>query len=244
MKELVDLNLQGIVFDCDGVIAETEDLHRRAYNRIFKEEDLDIYWSMEQYRLELVELGEEKLTRIGGERGIKDPGSFARKLVQKKREVLMEIIKEGLEKKQLTARPGIARLAQEAADSGVKIGAASITNRSAVEAIIEGVLGSQIFSYFEFIATSELVKNQKPAPDVYKVAVDKLGIDAKKSVAVEDTIHGMHSAQAAGLKCIVTPCDHTKDDNFEGADLLVPDLGEPGNNHHVDLNMLNDLVTT
>ncbi len=237
-----DRVLQGIIFDCDGVIAETEDLHRKAYNRIFREEGLDFHWSKEQYARELVMLGTDKLEILARERGVEHPRQFAEALVKRKRGVLEEIIASNLGNGGLTARPGIKRLVREAAEAGIKIGAASITNRAAVASIIQGVIGPELFAQFSFIATSELVKNQKPAPDIYIVAAEKLGIDPAKSAAIEDTLHGMQSAQGAGLKCVVTPSEYTKNDTFPGADLVVPDLGEPDNGYCVTLETLENLV--
>ena len=234
--------LQGIIFDCDGVIAETEDFHRQAYNRIFEEENLGYYWSKEQYARELVMLGTDKLEILARERGIEHPRQFAEAIVRKKRNVLEEIIEKNRMDGNLVARPGIKRLISEAAEEGLKIGVASITNRSAVAAIIRSVIGDSLFSNIAFIATSELVKNQKPAPDVYILAAKELGIDPGKSIAVEDTVHGMQAAQGAGLKCVVTPSEYTITNTFEGADLLVPDLGEPGNGHCVTVGTLDRLV--
>lgn len=236
-------NIEGIIFDVDGVIAETEDYHRQAYNRIFREEGLDIQWSFEDYKRDMAMLGGTKLVLFGRKMGIADPEGFSQRLVLKKRTALENIIQEKLSKHELSARPGVARLIREASDEGVKIGAASITNKSTVESIIKGALGDDLFSRFEFIAGGDIVANKKPAPDIYILTVKALRITPERAVAIEDTSHGLKAAQGAGLKCVITRSEYTQDDYFDGADLVVSDLGEPGNNHCVDLKILDKICS-
>lgn len=234
-------HIDGIIFDVDGVIAETEDYHRQAYNRVFREEGLDIHWTFEDYKRDMAMLGGTKLALLGKKMGIDDPEGFSAGLVLKKRMNLEKIIQVKLENGELTARPGVARLIREASDAGVKIGAASITNKSSVEAIIKGALGDDLFSKFEFIAGGDMVINKKPAPDIYLLTVKTLGVKPERTVAIEDTSHGLKAAQGAGLKCVITRSEYTQDDCFDGADIVVADLGEPGNNHCINLQTLNTI---
>lgn len=236
-------HIEGIIFDVDGVIAETEDYHRQAYNQVFQEERLDIHWAFEDYKRDMAMLGGTKLALLGRKMGITDPEEFALRLVLKKRMTLKNIIQEKLRCHELVARPGIARLIHEASNAGVKIGAASITNKSSVESIIKGALGDDLFSRFEFIAGGDIVENKKPAPDIYILTVKTIGINPERTVAIEDTPHGLKAAQGAGLKCVITRSEYTQDEYFDGADLVVSDLGEPGNTHYVNLQMLDNICS-
>jgi beta-phosphoglucomutase-like phosphatase (HAD superfamily) len=71
-----------------------------------------------------------------------------------------------------------------------------------------------------------MVKRKKPAPDVYNMAVEQMGLDKSKCVIVEDSGIGWQSAKAAGIACIVTKSSYTKDENFSGANMVVDELGD------------------
>jgi beta-phosphoglucomutase-like phosphatase (HAD superfamily) len=76
------------------------------------------------------------------------------------------------------------------------------------------------------IFAGDMVKKKKPAPDVYLMAVDSLGLDKSKCVIVEDSEIGLGAAKAAGIKCIVTKSSYTANEDFDGADMIVDELGD------------------
>ena len=74
---------------------------------------------------------------------------------------------------------------------------------------------------FEVLATGDEVAEHKPDPAVYLLALDRLGLQAKDAVALEDTVHGVAAAHAAGLRCVAVPNPHADHARFEAADLLL-----------------------
>ncbi|MGW6413257.1 HAD family hydrolase [Streptomyces vinaceus] len=74
---------------------------------------------------------------------------------------------------------------------------------------------------FEVIASGDEVRRRKPAPDVYLLALERLGLDASRAIAVEDTLHGVAAAQDAGLACIAIPNRYADFDSFGQADLVL-----------------------
>jgi beta-phosphoglucomutase-like phosphatase (HAD superfamily) len=68
---------------------------------------------------------------------------------------------------------------------------------------------------------------QKPSPDVYNVALAKLGVPAQRAIAFEDSAIGVQAAKAAGLFTVVTPSVWTTAQDFAAADLILPSLGDP-----------------
>jgi beta-phosphoglucomutase-like phosphatase (HAD superfamily) len=72
-----------------------------------------------------------------------------------------------------------------------------------------------------------VVANKKPAPDIYNVALQTLGVDPARAVAVEDSAIGVESAKAAGLFTVATPSTWTQTQDFTAADLLLESLGDP-----------------
>ena len=71
-----------------------------------------------------------------------------------------------------------------------------------------------------------MVAKKKPAPDVYLMAVNQMGLDKSRCVVVEDSEIGLGAAKAAGISCIVTKSSYTANENFKGADMIVDELGD------------------
>lgn len=75
---------------------------------------------------------------------------------------------------------------------------------------------------FTTLATGDEVPAVKPAPDVYLLALERLGLDPAEAIAVEDTPHGVAAAKAAGLACIAIPNPFASPTRFAQADLVLP----------------------
>jgi len=101
-------------------------------------------------------------------------------------------------------------------------------------------LGPERASKFRIFA-GDMVKKKKPAPDVYNMAVDEMGLDKARCVIVEDSGIGLKAALAAGISCIVTKSSYTADEDFAGADLVVDELGDDPNTR-VTLDTLRSLL--
>jgi len=74
---------------------------------------------------------------------------------------------------------------------------------------------------FDVIVGGDLVAQHKPAPDVYRLALSRLGLEGGQVVAVEDTPHGVDAAQAAGLACIAIPNPHVGVDRVSHAEVVL-----------------------
>jgi beta-phosphoglucomutase-like phosphatase (HAD superfamily) len=61
------------------------------------------------------------------------------------------------------------------------------------------------------------VPAKKPAPDIYRWVLERLGLPASACLAIEDSANGLRAAQGAGLRCLVTPNDYTTGEDFSGA---------------------------
>ena len=82
---------------------------------------------------------------------------------------------------------------------------------------------------------------KKPAPDIYLLTLSRLACPPENALAVEDSRHGMQAAIAAGLRCIVTPSEYTRGDNFDAAALCISDL-EGGSGPPVTVNTLKSIL--
>lgn len=132
-------------------------------------------------------------------------------------------------------RPGVLGLLQEARAAGVRLAIATTTSPENVHALLEHLL-PEGDHWFEVIGAGDVVIKKKPAPDIYFWVLERLGLGPSACLAFEDSENGLRSAQAAGLRTVVTPNGYTKGHDFSGATLVVEDLAA------VDLASLRRLV--
>jgi HAD superfamily hydrolase (TIGR01509 family) len=223
--------LKALLFDCDGVLVDTErDGHRVAFNRAFQSKAWDIEWSVEEYgELLKVAGGKERMRhyfeRVGWPDGVADKDALVKELHKLKTDLFMRIIESG----ELALRPGVARLIDEAMGAGVDLAVCSTSNERAVNLVVEKLLGAQRKAAFKGIFAGDIVSRKKPDPEVYCLALERLGREPQECVVVEDSRNGFLAARAAGMRCVVTTNGYTQNEDFSGADVLVPELGDPPN---------------
>jgi len=215
-----------LLFDCDGVIAETErDVHRISFNEAFKAKGLSDEWSVEKYG-ELLRIGggKERMTgyfnEVGWPQSVPeaDRKDFIKELHLMKTENFNKVVESG--KCQL--RPGVMRLMDEALNAGVFVAVCSTSNEKAVTTIVRTLLGDRLGKIK--IYAGDIVENKKPAPDVYLLAAKELGVEPQKCWVIEDSEIGCKAGKAAGMKVVVTKSIYTENENFEGAEAVIKDL--------------------
>jgi beta-phosphoglucomutase-like phosphatase (HAD superfamily) len=81
-------------------------------------------------------------------------------------------------------------------------------------------------AFNESFAACDEVRANKPAAEVYQLALWRLGIAPHRAVAFEDFRNGLHAAKSAGIACIVVPGEYSLGDDFAGADLVVPEFSD------------------
>lgn len=222
--------MKALLFDCDGVLADTErDGHRVAFNQAFAAKGLDVEWEVPLYG-ELLKIagGKERMRhyfdRRGWPAGVTDLVALIHDLHRLKTNLFMHIVESG----QLPLRSGVKRLVDEAIAAGVQLAVCSTSNERAVTTIVETLLGRERRAKFAIFA-GDIVPRKKPAPDIYLLTRDRLGLQAKECVVVEDSRNGLLSAKVAGMHCLITKSSYTGQENFQEADLVVDELGDdPG----------------
>jgi HAD superfamily hydrolase (TIGR01509 family) len=233
-----------LLFDCDGVILETEELHRLAYNAAFEAADLTIggervAWSVAYYDVlqNTVGGGKPKMffhfrnttgefPSVGGEPAPTSPEA-QQELVDKLQAHKTEIYRAYIEEKAV-ARPGVIELMDEAlADPTIAVGVCSASTKEAVQKVLAVTLGADRLSQLNVCILGDDVSEKKPSPMIYNEARERIGIDKERCVVVEDSMVGLRAAKAAGMKCVITYTASTAGEDFygEGADAKVPELG-------------------
>jgi HAD superfamily hydrolase (TIGR01509 family) len=222
--------LRALIFDVDGTLAETEDLHRQAFNRAFAELGLSWHWDEALYAdLLTVMGGKERLahyidTRHGD--AAEALHALAPEIHARKTAAYGALVAAG----GLPLRPGIARLIAEARAAGLRLAVATTTSRPNVERLLAANFPPDA-APFDVIAAGDEADRKKPAPDVFLLALAGLGLPASEAVAFEDSAAGISSARAAGLPVLATRSRYTSSHRLDGAFSAVSDLGEPERPH-------------
>jgi len=221
--------LQALLFDVDGTLADTEEIHRQSFNEAFAAAGLDWDWSPRRYgELLTVTGGKERIRHYLESEGIRlappqGLDAFIAELHQAKTEFYTRTVGTG----GMPLRPGVKRLLLEARQAGLRLGIATTTTPENVTALLVNSLAADGCDWFEVIAGGGVVPRKKPDPGIYDYAMEKMGLTPAACLAFEDSENGLRSARDAGLKTLVTPSDYTLDHDFSGAALLVDSLGEP-----------------
>lgn len=222
-----------LIFDCDGVLADTEQFgHLPAFNQLFGEEDLPLYWSVEEYaRRVKIGGGKERLKsalsdEVLNQAGLPGEGPELDRIIarwhKRKSAIYADLVNSGV----MPGRPGIRRIAQAAHDDGWRLAVASTSAESSVRAVLRHAVGEDLAGNFSVYA-GDIVPAKKPAPDIYLHALEDMGVEAAETVVVEDSRNGLESAAAAGLPTVVTVSSFTGDEDFTEASLVVSNLGDP-----------------
>ncbi len=219
--------MQALIFDCDGVLVDTErDGHRVAFNDAFRAAGLAAEWSVDRYG-ELLSTGggKERMRRHFDETGWPahipsgDRDALILSLHHAKTDLFMRIIEGGA----LPLRPGVARMVDAALAAGMQVAVCSTSNERAVSAVVRVLLGADRAARITIFAGDAVVR-KKPDPAIYKLAATTLGLTPAACVVIEDSHMGLTAAKAAGMRCIVTKSAYSQDEDFTGADRVVPDL--------------------
>lgn len=224
-------NLQAVLFDVDGTLADTErDGHRVGFNRAFEEAGLDWHWDVELYgELLAVTGGKERirhfLSRFHPEM-LDEEGIDERiaGLHKRKTHYYLELLRAG----EIPLRAGVERLLQECRDAGLRLAIATTTTPENVTTLLEATLGADSIDWFEVIAAGDIVPAKKPAPDIYTYTLEKMSLRPDECVALEDSGNGIKSANQAYIPTLITINGYTKDEDFTGARAVVDQFGMPG----------------
>ena len=224
-----------LIFDCDGVLADTErDGHRVAFNATFREFGLPVEWSEEEYAVKLqIAGGKERMAslltpefvRANGLPGDADgQTALLAEWHKRKTAIYTGMVVAG----QLPTRPGIHRIIAEAQDAGWTLAVASTSAEPSVRAILERAAAPGRAARFDLVLAGDVVEHKKPAPDIYLLALERLGVTAAETLVIEDSRNGLLAANAAGLRCVMTVNGYTEEEDNSEAILVVSSLGDPG----------------
>ena len=202
--------MKSILFGSIGVLTESSEIQRRAFNEAFKEFGLDWYWNAANYI--------KMLEKPGGLNRIAEYSKF--KLNENEvKEIHNLKVKhfKYLSKNKLKPRRGILEIIDYGFKNNIKVGFITTTNKLTLDLVTEGLSDFIDFSKFDLITYDENVSRRKPYPDIYNYAIKKLDLDCSSSISIENTIENYKSSTKAKLPTLFYPGEYTffrDSDNF------------------------------
>ena len=182
--------IEAVIFDMDGVLVNSEPLINAAAIAMFKEKGLIV---QPDDFLPFVGAGEDRY--IGG---VAEKYHFSVDVHQAKMrtyEIYLDLVPT-----QLEAFPGVHALVGSCRQAGLRVAVASGTDRIKAIASLQKIGLPE--EAWDAVVTGEQVKQNKPAPDIFLIAAQKLGIPSAACVVLEDSVNGVRAARAAGMRCV------------------------------------------
>jgi HAD superfamily hydrolase (TIGR01509 family) len=200
--------IEAVIFDFDGLLMDTEGSALAAWQYEYRvhglELDLTTFWA--DHGGDVTEQRYSLLAELVGP-------AFDRAVSDARRREYRDRLHESMQ-----LCPGIPSWLDEAATLGLRLAVASSSPTEWVRKLLDGVNSLDVF---ELTACGEEVAAPKPDPAVYLLALQRLGLDGRHAIAVEDSPHGVAAAHAAGMQCIAIPNGHTDPARFGAADVLL-----------------------
>lgn len=215
--------LKAVIFDFDGVIADSEALHYKALNAVFNRYGVDVpkdvHW--EKY---LGYSDRENIEAVNRDYNMGMDDTKIQELIDEKKVVFDELVADGS-----IIIDGVATFIQRLIDRGVRRAICSGALRSDIDLMLHG---TDFRDAFEAIVSADDVKHGKPDPEGYLLALNKLNengtkpIEAAQCIVIEDSHWGLEAAAAAGMNPIAVTNTYPKEELDGKAQKIVDRLNE------------------
>lgn len=207
--------MKAVFFGAIGTLVETSELQRKAFNRAFVAHGIDWYWDRAQYA--------SLLKTSGGAKRIADFAADLGETVDAKAVHATKVAIYGalLRRNGLQLRPGVLSLIRAAKDRDLAVGFVTTTGKDQSQALLDALRSELPSNTFDYIGDASRVSKSKPAPDIYRDALQCLDMAAEDVIAIEDSPSSAAAAVAAGIMTFATPGFYHTDAAFPAGVVLL-----------------------
>lgn len=200
--------IKAVIFDMDGVMIDSEPLWEKTERVLLARRSIDY---SPEYRDQIVGLNQNDSGKLLVETfNLKESVS---EIISERVEILTAIYEEELE-----LVPGLIPLLGDLRANDYPLAVASSSPLRVINFVLDMF---SLHDYFSAVVSGECTENGKPHPDIYLHTADRLGVEPRECVAIEDSINGVKSAKAAGMLCIAVPDKRLSQEQFRTADLII-----------------------
>ena len=203
---------KAVIWDMDGVIVDSAPYHRRAWQQAFLKRGVS--FTEEDFKRNF---GQRNDTIIKNTLGRDTPQSEVDAIITEKESSFRDMVKENIK-----PLPGAIDLIRQLTEQGFKI---AIASSAPIENINLLTTSLGIKDYFHAIVYGREVAEGKPSPQGFLLAAQKLGVEPRNCVVIEDAVAGVMAAKRGGMRCIAVTNTHPEEKLSE-ADLVVDTLEE------------------
>jgi HAD superfamily hydrolase (TIGR01509 family) len=204
--------MTAILFGSIGTLADTSEMQREAFNEAFRQHGLDWNWTQVEYQKLLADSG--GASRVAAYAESHGSAVDADAVHATKSEIFQSRLRQG----GVQPRPDVVKIIDAARADGVKVALVTTTSTDNIAALRDALAPAVDIDTFDLVLSSGDADAPKPAPDIYSLALQRLGEPAEHVMAVEDNVGGVQSAVSAGIKVIGFPGENNVDHDFGAAD--------------------------
>ena len=217
------MSLRGVIFDMDGVATDTERLHMIAHSRFLARHGHDV--PPEWFARYIGTPTRRNIAEMKERFGL--PGA-PEALYDERDDILIDIF----EHDPLHPLPGFMEALEEVRRRGCAVGLCSSSSRRQIRAIMARLCARlpgepAIDEVFDAVTDGDEVTHSKPAPDIYRLAASRLGLDTSDCLAIEDSVPGVTAAVDAGCTTVAVPqAEYSEGLDFSRAHYRAASLAE------------------
>lgn len=200
---------EAVIWDMDGVIADTAPYHFSAWQETFRRRG--VKFTEEDFRHSFGLRNDTIISNILGE----TPQGEIEAIAREKEETFRSLIGQ-----RVKPLPGVIALIRLLRENGFKMAIASSTPIENIR-LVTGGLG--IENCFQAIVSSQDVTEGKPSPQAFLLAAQRLGVEPKNCLVIEDAVAGITAAKKASMPCLAVTNTHPSQ-SLKEADLIVDTL--------------------
>jgi HAD superfamily hydrolase (TIGR01509 family) len=205
--------LEAVIFDFDGTIVDTETPEFESWREVFE---------LHGFALD-IDLWARAVGTINGWDPYEHLGVLLGREVDRDAVRAMRHASGAVEKRMVALLDGVEQMLIEARAMGMKVGIASSSPESWVCGHLERLA---IEAHFDTVVCAGEGLPAKPDPAVYRTALERLGVESRRAIAIEDSPNGISAAQSAGLYCVAVPNPVTARLDLSGAHMVVASIAD------------------